>query len=602
MKEVRARRLHAVFVLACVILGGAASPKTRPVEDEFTRHLRFLASDQLKGRGNGSPELDIAADYIAQWFGRKGLRPAGDGGAYFQEFSARADVEMGPRNWVTISLEEGSERLQQAEYRAVFFGPGAAVVGVVAFAGFGVTAPELNYDDYRGFDARGKVVAVFQHEPEEKDEASRFAGTAYSPYATLTYKAINAKAHGAAALLVLTDPLCDKDRRWNPGDRPESLGIPVVKLSEHWSRRLIDLAQSRAGIDLRKAVRESLLAPFDLPGVAVSLSVDAVEKQQKLKNVVGLIPGSVDEYIVIGAHYDHLGLGARKSLAPDRIGEIHNGADDNASGTAGLLRLASMLAPERRGRGVLLIAFAGEEIGLLGATAYVSHPSVGLGAIRAMINLDMIGRSNGEVFIGGVGTAVEFRALLDSLQPGSGLEFKFAETPQAASDHLLFSGEKIPVLYFFSGLHPDYHTPSDDWEKIDRTRTEQILAVVAAVTRYLRQPGNQTRFVETDSDSALLGGSVGPALLGLMTAYYWEGEGILVASVKPDTPASEAGFQAGDIVIGCDGRAVFNRLDLIELLTEEREPMAQGHTITVLRGESVVRLTLRAGRLAEASE
>jgi hypothetical protein len=356
----------------------------------------------------------------------------------------------------------------------------------------------------------------------------------------------------------------------------------------------MELADSEVGVNLRRAVRNTELTPFLLAGVTIALSIDAVERLDRLSNVVGLIPGTINEYVLIGAHYDHLGLGARKSLVPEHVGEIHNGADDNASGVAGLLKLASELSSERSGCGLLLVAFAAEELGLQGSTAFISQPPVDLRAVRAMINLDMIGRSNGDLLIGGVGTAVEFRPLLESLEAGSGLTFKFAETPQAASDHLPFSGEKIPVLFFFSGLHPDYHTPSDDWDRIDRKRAGQIVSVVKAVAQRLRKPESAVRFVETDSDAALLEGSVGPALLGLITAYSWEGDGILVASVKPGSVAAGAGFEAGDIIVGCDGQVVFNRLDLIAALTENQAFQGGPHIIAVLRQDRLIELGLGA--------
>ncbi len=610
-----ARLLPSLLVLFCL---QAAAPPQRPSQaEEFKRHLWFLASDELKGRGNNEPEIDQAADYIADWFRRYGLSPGGDNRTYFHEFQARTEVEVAPGTSLAVDLPEGKAQLNLgSDYIALYSGP-SPVSAPLAFAGFGISAPDLGYDDYAGFDARGKIVAVFQHEPEENVEGSRFAGRDYSPWATLTYKAMNARIHGALGLLVFPDPHCDRDRTWKQDTQVEGFGIPVVKLSEEWSHRLLRAGPFRPS-DLARAAKQVLLQPFDLPDVKVSLSVEAIERYRVLRNVVGILPGTRDDYVVIGAHYDHLGLGERKALSPENVGQIHNGADDNASGTAGMLSLAYQLsrgydraasaplgsrtqaraarrvAPPNHGSGVVFIAFAGEELGLLGSSAFVTRPSIPLSKIRAMVNLDMIGRSDGTVYIGGVGTASEFRDWLDGLKESTTLNLNYADTPQAPSDHLSFVGEKIPVLFFFSGLHPDYHQPSDDREKIDQVRAMEIVQLVQAITRKMTQSDQAVHFIETDSSAALLGASFGSPVLGIVTQPSWEADGVLVTGVKPGTPAFAAGLHQGDIIIGCGGKAVMNRLDLVEQLKQPKPEAAISHPILVLRGEEILTLTVPA--------
>jgi len=583
------RSFPLLLILLC---SGLAAPPQRPVQsDEFRKHLWHLASDELNGRGNNRPEIDQAANYIADWFRRYGLAPAGDNRTYFQEFEARTEVQLGPGTGLAVELPEGKHALNlHTDYEALFSGP-LPVSAPLAFAGFGITAAELGYDDYAGLDARGKIVAVFQHEPEEELETSRFAGRSPSSWSTVTYKAANARNHGAAGLLLLPDPHCERERTWKTDTQVEAFGLPVVKLSEEWSRRLLR-SGPRTLSEIARAARDVLLEPFDIPNVNVSLSVEAIERYRTLRNVVGLVPGTTDDYVVVGAHYDHLGLGERKALAPENIGAIHNGADDNASGTAGLLFLASRAVRRKNGSGLVFIAFAGEELGLLGSSAYVSRPKIPLEKIRAMLNMDMIGRSDGSVYIGGVGTAAEFHDLLDGLKKETTLELKYAETPQAPSDHLSFAGEKIPVLFFFSGLHADYHQPSDDREKIDQVRARQILQVVESVIRRLVRKDQPVHFVETDTNTALLGAAAGSSVLGLQPEPSWEADGVLVADVKAATPAFEAGFRRGDILIGCDGKAVANRLDLIQQLTEQGRAPETAHQILVVRGEELLALPL----------
>lgn len=612
------RHARLLPVLAGFFCLSAAALAPASEADEFKRHLWFLSSDELKGRGNDQPEIDQAADYIADWFRRYGLAPGGDNATYFHEFEARTAVELGPGTSLSIGLPDVQAQLNLgSDFIPLFSGP-SPVSASLAFAGFGVSAPEIGYDDYAGLDVKGKIVAVFQHEPEEQIAGSRFAGLAYSPWSTLTYKAMNARIHGAVGLLVLPDPHCDRERTWKQDVQVEALGIPVVKLSEEWGRRLL-----RAGpvkyADLARAAKNVALQPFDMPAVKVSIGVEAIERYRVLRNVVGVLPGTRDEYVVIGAHYDHLGLGERKALAPENVGQIHNGADDNASGTAGMLSLAAQLSgssevvgpaavdssrglvrntgrltPANQEPGLVFIAFAGEELGLLGSSAFVSRPSIPLGKIRAMVNLDMIGRSDGTVYIGGVGTATEFREWLDGLKGQTPLTLNYADTPQAPSDHLAFAGEKIPVLFFFSGLHPDYHQPSDDREKIDQFRALDILDLVEAVTRRLVQPHQPVHFVETDSSSALLGASFGSPVFGVVSEPSWEADGVLVTGVKASSPAFAAGLRRGDIIVGCDGEAVMDRLDLVEQLKQPDAGIATSHPLLVLRGEEILTVMLSA--------
>ena len=610
---------HGQFFPVLLVLLCVAGVPERPSEgEEFKRHLWFLASDELKGRGNDRPELDQAADYIADWFRRYGLAPGGDKSTYFHEFEARTEVELGPATAVTAELPEGTVQLSLGTDCIPLFSGPSPVWAPLAFAGFGISAPDIGYDDYAGFDATGKIVAVYQHEPEENVEGSRFAGRAPSPWATLTYKAMNARIHGAVGLLILPDPNCDRERTWRQDVQVEALGIPVVKLTEECGRRLLRPGPARP-TDLAREAKHLALQPFDIANVTVHLCVEAIERYRVLRNVVGILPGTRDDYVVVGAHYDHLGLGKRKALTPENVGQIHNGADDNASGTAGMLSLAYQLSgggdgvapaaldsarrPSRtarhlaapnQGSGIAFIAFAGEELGLLGSSAFVARPSIPLSKIRAMVNLDMIGRSDGTLYIGGVGTATEFREWLDGLKERTALKLDYADTPQAPSDHLAFAGEKIPVLFFFSGLNPDYHQPSDDREKIDQPRALEILQVAEAVTRKMAQADQPVHFIETDSNKALLGASFGSPVFGIVAEASWEADGVLVAGIKPSSPAFAAGFRRGDIIIGCNGEAVMNRLDLVDQLKQPEQGAGVPHSLLVLRGEEILTLVLSA--------
>ena len=257
----------------------------------------------------------------------------------------------------------------------------------------------------------------------------------------------------------------------------------------------------------------------------------------------------------------------KNSLAPASVGQVHNGADDNASGTAGLLQLARELAGSQPRYNLLLVGFAGEEMGLLGSSHYVEGPLIPLEDTIAMLNMDMIGRSTGQLMIGGVGTAKEFKGILDELAVDSPLEFKLAETPRGSSDHTSFSVKQVPILFFFSGLHGDYHKPSDDWNKIEITRSYQILDVVRGVVNRLDQLADPPQFVDLGGGAdpharPVTGraGGYGPSFGSIPDMGYEEG-GVRFAEIRSGTPAHKAGIKGGDILVEFDGKTIDNLYD-----------------------------------------
>ena len=292
--------------------------------------------------------------------------------------------------------------------------------------------------------------------------------------------------------------------------------------------------------------------------------------------------------IVIGAHYDHLGLGDNASLASDKIGEVHNGADDNASGVSGLLLLAEELSLMSPRRSLLFIAFAGEELGLLGSQFYTEHPAVPLAKTVAMVNLDMIGRSDGDVLIGGIGTASVFRPILDDIKADYPLRFKYSQTPRGSSDHLSFASKRVPVLFFFSGLHRDYHKPTDDWEKINLVRTRQIIGVVRKLILRVDLLDQPPEYVDLRSDH--LGSQQHPQF-GFVPDTSWTLGGVRLGHVLEDTPAERAGLMDGDVLVGFDGTEVNNLRSLRSLLEEKKS--GDRVEVEVVRQGSMVHLTVQ---------
>ncbi|MBI1983937.1 MAG: M28 family peptidase, partial [Acidobacteria bacterium] len=475
--------------------------------------------------------------------------------------------------------------------------------GPLVFMGYGITAPDLNYDDYKGIDAKGKVVVVLRHEPQEDDEQSVFSGKQLTTHATFISKAINAKNHGAAGLVLVNDVgnhpgKGDELIRFGRQAGPEELSVAVV----HVKAAVVDEWLKPSGQshdELRQAIDKDLSSrSFALdPSPRLALSVDVERIRKQVANVIGILPGNggnlASQAIVVGAHYDHLGLGGENSLAPNSVGEIHHGADDNASGTSGLLELARGLS--RRGvkldRSVVLAAFAGEEAGLLGSNHYTNHPAVPLDRTLAMINLDMIGRvSKNRLYVGGTGTSPGFRALVEDANRSVGFELKDFASGYGASDHMSFTVREVPVLFFFSGLHSDYHRPSDTWEKIEAKEGARIVQLVASIVEEIDRTTEKPLFVrvaEPAPHGAGGGGGYGP-YFGSIPDFGEIENGVRFADVRDGSPAGKAGLKGGDVLIEFGDKKIENLYDFTYALRAHKP--GDKVQVTVLRdGQRVTR-------------
>ena len=561
--------LRWTLTTTLILLLAGANPAASD-RGHYLKHLRFLASDELRGRGNSMPELRIAANYIARHFAEYGLEPAGDDGTFFQEFEITTGHRLGLDNRLTLFIDSGPALILQLhrDYTPLTYGGAISGSTDLVFVGFGISASEYGYDDYQAVEVQGKVVVMYDHEPQEQFSKSPFAGRQLTPYSTITTKVMTAKHRGAAAVIIVPDSFNHSDAASEPlpSSEMEELGIQAVLLSAEWGDNIIGLSGRKAS-EIRNQIDTHMQpASFVFDQVRGEIRLDAEKVRHSVQNVVGKIPGQTSKAIVIGAHYDHLGLGGKNSLAPASVGQVHNGADDNASGTAGLLQLARELAGSQPRYNLLLVGFAGEEMGLLGSSHYVEGPLIPLEDTIAMLNMDMIGRSTGQLMIGGVGTAKEFKGILDELAVDSPLEFKLAETPRGSSDHTSFSVKQVPILFFFSGLHGDYHKPSDDWNKIEITRSYQILDVVRGVVNRLDQLADPPQFVDlggADPHARPVtgrGGGYGPSFGSIPDMGYEEG-GVRFAEIRSGTPAHKAGIKGGDILVEFDGKTIDNLYD-----------------------------------------
>ena len=594
--------MRCTFLLIAILL---ASPVRAEIhgESSFVRHLRYLASDELRGRGNDQPELLEAASYIAGEFEQLGLLPAGVDGSFFQPFQVTTAVELGNQSECSFYSLLGLpiSLIYESDYTSLAFGEKSEVNAPLAFAGFGISAPELNYDDYTSLDVAGKVVIVFDHEPGELRPDSPFDGLNPTFHSSLLKKAETARDRGALGLIIIPDRFNhSRSRVAGLGTRGplESAGIPVLRLSHDWAERLWG-ASGRKSHDVWRWINQRMTPhSFDFEALFVRVRLDIRPTNHRVNNVVALLPGTSPYFLVLGAHYDH--LGTRMGAGPEghRETEIHNGADDNASGVAALLQLAEDLSATPRHFGILFVAFAGEELGLLGSRHYLEHPAIPLQHTLCMLNFDMIGRSEGELLIGGTGTSPDFGPILEKLALRTPLTLRRAETAGGSSDHLSFSQKGIPVLFFFSGLHSDYHRPTDDFQKINVLRAEQIVdfsrQFVTAVDEFqvlIRRP--EAVMSEPVTGPASQAWLSGPLFGGLVDIAF-DGSGVRFSEVLNGSPVQRAGLRPGDILVRFEGVPIRSNYEFTREL-RQRRPGDQVK-IVVIRGQIKRELLVRLAR------
>jgi hypothetical protein len=651
-----------LIATSILVLSQQPAGELSPSTERVRAHIEYLASDKLEGRRTGSAGANLAAEYIAREFSRYGLRrsigydtagmsilEADSPNRYLQKFPYVASVDLGDNNlflvnpgraddithyavredWMPLGFSS-TARVQKAEYQ---------------FVGYGITAAEPKYDSYAGRKMTNTVAVALSGTPDADNPHGLFGR-----YEDVRWKAIAARNAGAKALLVIAREENLKDDRLaqlnydNSGDA----GLPVVVISHNLAGRLfgsgdskktLAMLEEQAKADQNSNSAEATTKNQAFKGVTVSLATDIVRHEVSAANVVGIRDGSdptlKNEFIVIGAHYDHLGLGGEGSLAP-RQGEIHHGADDNASGTAGMLELARLFASLefRPRRSIVFIAFSGEEEGLLGSNYYVNHPIVPLANTVAMINMDMIGRmKDNKLIIGGVGTASGWREVLAaanapermkvSVAPGAAAEvprpisttarievpvvsgsngnpvvslsfeksfdLTLNEDGFGPSDHSSFYAKQVPVLFLWTGTHDDYHKPSDTAEKINYSDEARLLGLVARVIHAI--DSNEKRPVYTVAKSDSTGRAMGfRVYLGTIPNYAETNDGLLLDGVRDDSPAAKAGLKAGDKIVKLAGHDVRNIRDYTYSLGEMKA--GQEYEIELMRGGERLKLVI----------
>lgn len=657
------------FNLSLVVLIGLgfalaqqSATQSVPNVDRLRRHIEYLASDKLEGRRTATPGANLAAEYIAREFSRLGLRrtngrdlpgmsrlEAESPTRYYQQFPYVAEVQLGSNNSFTVKTLRGADSMQfkvRDDWLPLGFSSNADLSGAeAAFAGYGMSSQELKYDDYAISSVKDRIAIVFAGTPDGDNPHGQFGQAGQ-----VRFKVAAARAAGARALLIISneEKITDDRLARLSYDNAGEAGLPVLVISRPMAAKLltlVTLSEYQQAADARKVEPVGLLQANDskltvnkgevlrapMGFRAFDISVDVVRRQVPAHNVIGILEGTdpklKNEAIVVGAHYDHLGHGGAGSLA-HREGEIHHGADDNASGVAGMLELARTLSAERPRRTIVFAAFGGEEEGLLGSNYYVNHPIVPIANTVAMINLDMIGRATAKrLIVGGVGTSPEWKALLENAnlgstpheigkiggpnasaaravigngQPAAGddrkpeFELTLNEDGFGPSDHSSFYSKQIPVLFFWTGTHADYHKPSDTAEKINYEDEARILGLVEKIVRALDSSATRPAYAVARSSST--GRSSGfRVYLGTIPNYADSSDGLLLDGVRDDSPAANAGLRSGDKIVKLAGREVKNVYDYTAALGEMKAD--QEYEVELLRlGERITLVIIPAAR------
>ena len=554
--------------------------------DDLKAHVTFLASDELEGRRTGSEGIRKAADYIRQRLSEAGLQPIGneqDSFDHLFEFTGGVKL-VKPENKMILRGHTGDDHTFElgTDFRPLAFSANGEIEGEVIFAGYGLSKPGklgVGYDSYTGLNVKDKIVMVLRYVPEDisidrRQQLNRYAG--------LRYKALIARNNGAKALLVVTGPNSP-----NPGALAKlsfdasmaGTGLPVISISGEVGNSLVQfygksLKQLQTSLDKENP---HAVHGLSLPGIVLKIKTSLKRIRQRGSNLVGLLPpaghasaNASTEYVMLGAHYDHLGRGEIGGFGvKGEEGMVHNGADDNASGVAALLEMASSLTkrrethPEAFHRGVIFSFWSGEELGLIGSDRYAAKPTVNLSNVVAYLNFDMVGRlRNNKLTLQGVGSSSAWKPMIERRNIVAGFDLTLQQDPYLPTDTTSFYPKGIPVLAWFTGSHEEYHRPADDTGTLNFEGLDRITKFAVSMVRDLAKGGKRPDYVKVEKSDQ--GGSRDAirVYLGTIPNYASEDiEGVLLSGVRGGAPADKAGLKAGDIIVQFGGKKITNIYD-----------------------------------------
>jgi aminopeptidase YwaD len=576
------KTINSIFLLFLVIILVSCSNtgKKDVTTGELTRHIKYLSSDSLKGRLTGSAGDSLAAEYIKGELASYGLIPlSGDG---LERFKVTEKIVTGKENSFSVN---GTAYSPENDFTPVSFSENGSLKAEVVFAGYGfsINNDSLKWDDYKGIDVKNKWVMVLRSDPDLDNPNSKYAS-----YSSDRNKAAVAKDLGAAGILLVSGQSFDNGDVFDPLSKGGySVGIPVFRIKRTVADAIL-LKPKKTINDLEKRLNaETKPLSFSTGTVAEGRS-EIINYLTNTRNVIMLLPGEDDslknEYVIFGAHFDHLGMGGpgSSSRAVDTVG-VHHGADDNASGVAMLIEIAGKFAGTKNShkRSLAFIAFTGEEMGLLGSKYFTDNPPFELSKTNVMINLDMVGRLNGTrgLQIMGVGTADSLKERVISIADTNDLKIGFIEEGSGPSDYSSFYSKNIPVLHFWTGTHDDYHTPADTWDKINYNGMLSVADLIFKMSSGLANETNKLKFKEAGPKedpnrlSRRRGITLGirPDVTGSIK------NGLIVEDVTSGKPGAIGGMKKGDIIVSIEGKVVNNIGDYMFRMSQ----LKRGQTISV---------------------
>lgn len=660
----RVRRIAVVAAIGLTVVFGAwvqgearrGTEDAAAAETRMRDEIRYLASDDLEGRGVGLKGLDLAADFIRDQFEKSGLKTDIIEGTPFQPFEMKIGSKLGETNQLILRHPDKGEIVCElnSQFVPMSFGGSGKFAGEIAFCGYGIEDEKSGYNDFADIDLKGKIALIMRRNPQQGNPHGNFLGTSggTSKHAALTTKVNHALNRGAVAVLFVDDPYSARDalkdlksslstqreeivestremlaiaetdadklktsrseleamlkreaeteQKVEAGEQDkltdfgygghDPRSIPVLHLTRKLADELLETSLKTNLKGLEAKIDEDLKPQSQLlTGWTAEGHVTIIKNIAQVKNIIGVIEGETDETVVIGAHYDHVGRGGPNSLAPGSR-EIHNGADDNASGTVGLLELAhrfglSGVKPKRR---LVFIAFTGEEEGLIGSAHYVAHPIWPLEKTVAMINMDMIGRLHEEkLTIFGTGTSPIWDPMLDQLAEKYGFKLNKAPTGMGPSDQTSFYIKNIPVLHLFTGTHSDYHRPGDDWEKINVGGMVRVVDMIQEIVQQVLNADTRPEFVLVKAPAKEKPEGSRP-YFGSIPEFGSDLPGYSISGAAPGSPAEKGGLKSGDRIIQIEESKI-DSLEDFDLALRKFKP-GQAIEVTVMRGKDEVKL------------
>ena len=573
-------KIFPISLLIIIVSCTGSGNRTDITVKELRNHIKYLSSDSLKGRMTGSTGDSLAAEYIKTSLSSYGLVPIeGDG---LERCKINDIVLYGKHNSLSINDKKFTP---ETNFAPMAFSENDSVGSGVVFAGYGfsIDNDSVKWDDYKGLNVKGKWVMILRADPEPDNSLSK-----YSTFSGDRDKSLHAKDMGASGVLLVSGSSFDKEDILDPLAKGEfSVGIPVFRIK----RNIADVILSKSGntIDeLEKQLNTRNNPHSFATGVDVNARSEIIQHMTNTRNVVMLLPGDdprfKDEYLIFGAHFDHLGMGGpgSSSRKPDTVA-VHHGADDNASGVAMLIELAGKFAGTRDShkKSLIFLSFSGEELGILGSKYYADHPEEDLSKTEVMINLDMVGRlkETKDLQIGGVGTADGLKDIASGLYDTNKLKIAYTEEGSGPSDHSAFYAKDVPVLFFTTGAHEDYHTPSDTWDKINYDGMLTVADLIYKIASHLANDTAKLVYKEAGPKGDVIrvprrrGVTLGimPDFAGVVK------NGLRADLVTPGRPAALGGMKKGDIIVSINGQTVNNIEDYMYRMSQ----LKHGQTISV---------------------